>query len=321
MRCAPRAVAVPFVSAAEIRRVARQECNYDADLFRATITCVESLPAMRAKQLHAVELELHNQSEVVWPGEGLGVPEVHVSYHWLRESGEVYKRDGLRTPLPRTVRPDEFVRLIAQICAPSEPGNYILHWDLVIEGVAWFSDHDFVGHTVRVPVQECLVEEISIDEFTRCGPLAKYLRASAKIPGWLRGKEAKAMASVVSSLSDDCVVVEIGSFLGSSSVLLAGARKLRGSGKLYCVDPFDGSGDAFSVPIYNNLLAANGGKPLRQCFDENIHVLIWRTGWKSTKVVRTKSQGAGGIRLTYCFWTDITLLREHDWRTKAGLQC
>jgi hypothetical protein len=80
-----------------------------------------------------------------------------------------------------------------------------------------------------------------------------------------------AMASVISSLPDDCVVVEIGSFLGSSSVLLAGARKLRGSGKLHCVDPFDGSGDAFSVPIYNNLLDANGVKPLRQCFDENIH--------------------------------------------------
>ena len=64
-------------------------------------------------------------------------------------------------------------------------------------------------------------KEISVSEFTRYGPLAKYLQASAKIPGWLRGEEAKTMASVVSSLPDDCVVVEIGSFLGSSSVLLA----------------------------------------------------------------------------------------------------
>jgi len=114
-------------------------------------------------------------------------------------------------------------------------------------------------------------KEISVSEFTRYGPLTKYLQASAKIPGWLRGEEAKTMASVVSSLPDDCVVVEIGSFLGSSSVLLAGALKLRGSGKLHCVDPFDGSGDAFSVPVYKVILDANGGKPLRQCFDENIH--------------------------------------------------
>ena len=122
-----------------------------------------------------------------------------------------------------------------------------------------------------VPVQERWVEEISVEELARYGPLAEYMRASAKIPGWLRGEEAKAMASLVSSLPDNCVVVEIGSFLGSSSVLLGAALKLRGSGKLHCVDPFDGSGDAFSVPIYNNILEGNGGKPLRQCFHENIH--------------------------------------------------
>jgi predicted O-methyltransferase YrrM len=114
-------------------------------------------------------------------------------------------------------------------------------------------------------------KEISDSDAAGHGPLTKYLRASAKIPGWLRGKEAKTMASVVSSLPDDCVVVEIGSFLGSSSILLAGALKLRGSGKLHCVDPFDASGDAFSVPIYKDLLDANEEKPLRQCFDENIH--------------------------------------------------
>ena len=101
--------------------------------------------------------------------------------------------------------------------------------------------------------------------------ISSFSQASAKIPGWLRGEEAKTMASVVSSLPDDCVVVEIGSFLGSSSVLLAGALKLRGSGKLHCVDPFDGSGDAFSVPIYKDILAVSEGKTLRQRFDENIH--------------------------------------------------
>ncbi len=114
-------------------------------------------------------------------------------------------------------------------------------------------------------------KEISDSDAARHGPLTKYLQASARIPGWLRGEEAKTMASVVSSLPDNCVVVEIGSFLGSSSVLLGGALKLRGSGKLHCVDPFDGSGDAFSVPVYKDILDANGGKPLRQCFDENIH--------------------------------------------------
>jgi len=45
---------------------------------------------------------------------------------------------------------------------------------------------------------------------------------------------------------------------------------VRGSGKVHCVDPFDCSGDAFSVPVYQNLLAAVGGGSLRQRFEENI---------------------------------------------------
>jgi predicted O-methyltransferase YrrM len=65
------------------------------------------------------------------------------------------------------------------------------------------------------------------------------------------------------------VVVEIGSFLGKSAVLLAGARKRRGSGRVHCVDPFDASGDAFSTPVYRSLAAADA-RPLRQRFQANI---------------------------------------------------
>jgi predicted O-methyltransferase YrrM len=64
--------------------------------------------------------------------------------------------------------------------------------------------------------------------------------------------------------------VQIGTFFGSAAVLLAGARKLRGSGKLYCIDPFDCSGDDFSVPHYTRLLAEAGGGGLREHFEHNI---------------------------------------------------
>jgi predicted O-methyltransferase YrrM len=65
------------------------------------------------------------------------------------------------------------------------------------------------------------------------------------------------------------VIVEIGSFLGGSAVLLAGARKLRGSGFVHCVDPFDGSGDAFSTPYYREIVDGNFQRIRRQ-FDANI---------------------------------------------------
>jgi predicted O-methyltransferase YrrM len=100
---------------------------------------------------------------------------------------------------------------------------------------------------------------------------------SRRIHGWTRGEEAIALAELSRSLPPDAVIIEIGAFLGSSTVLLAGPRKLRGSGKVVSIDPFDGSGDAFSVPFYKEIIASLD-KSQRQCFDENIrraHLEKW----------------------------------------------
>jgi len=100
--------------------------------------------------------------------------------------------------------------------------------------------------------------------------LAAYLRLSETIPGWIRYEEAKALARTAYSLEGDAVIVEIGSFFGSSTVFLAGSRKLKGAGKVHCVDPFDGSGDSFSVPHYNAIILAFGARSPREHFERNI---------------------------------------------------
>lgn len=100
----------------------------------------------------------------------------------------------------------------------------------------------------------------------RWGKLGRYVWLSRQIPGWTRGAEAVALARASQSLAEGAVVVEIGSLLGSFAVLLADARKLRGSGKVHCIDPFDASGDAFSEPIYQAIHNSLTGS-LRLCFD------------------------------------------------------
>jgi len=50
---------------------------------------------------------------------------------------------------------------------------------------------------------------------------------------------------------------------------LAGARKLRGSGRVHCIDPFDASGDSFSAPIYHALQASSTAS-LRDRFEMNL---------------------------------------------------
>jgi predicted O-methyltransferase YrrM len=106
-------------------------------------------------------------------------------------------------------------------------------------------------------------------DWLRWGAKGHYIARARRIAGWVRGPEAVALASYSSALPAGAVIVEIGSFLGGSAVLLAGARKLQRSGQVHCVDPFDASGDAFSAPIYEIIGAAGGGS-LRQHFDINI---------------------------------------------------
>jgi hypothetical protein len=62
------------------------------------------------------------------------------------------------------------------------------------------------------------------------GTLQDYYDYAANLPTWTLGEEAQAIAEASFNMPDDGVVVEICAFLGAGTVLLAGARKLRGSG-------------------------------------------------------------------------------------------
>jgi predicted O-methyltransferase YrrM len=100
--------------------------------------------------------------------------------------------------------------------------------------------------------------------------LEVFRRLSEAIPGWTRGEEARELLNTSYSLSAAAVIVEIGSFFGSGAILLAGPRRIRGSGLVHCVDPFDGSGDSFSVPHYQRILSEFGSGSLRDDFEKNI---------------------------------------------------
>ncbi len=68
---------------------------------------------------------------------------------WARFGGHLFRNDGTRTPvdfdwlrvaLPEDVRPEQSIRLVVQLPPVNEPGRYMIAFDLVIEGVAWFAD-------------------------------------------------------------------------------------------------------------------------------------------------------------------------------------
>jgi predicted O-methyltransferase YrrM len=116
-----------------------------------------------------------------------------------------------------------------------------------------------------------------IHDWLKWGARGRYIARSRRIPGWMREAEAVALAAYSSRLPADAVIVEIGSFLGGSAIVLAGARKLQRSGQVHCIDPFDASGDPFSAPIYKIIGATRGGS-LQQRFAANIRKAGLR-GW------------------------------------------
>ena len=64
---------------------------------------------------------------------------MNLSYHWADAQGRTVVWDGVRTKLPGPVAPGQSVTVNATVRFPSAGGQYVLRWDLVEEGVSWFS--------------------------------------------------------------------------------------------------------------------------------------------------------------------------------------
>jgi hypothetical protein len=84
-----------------------------------------------------VPITLGNTSNFTWPAGGAN--PVTLSYHWLNSAGQTVVWDGLRTSLPADVPAGQLTQVQANLQFPSAAGNYTLRWDLVQEGVTWFS--------------------------------------------------------------------------------------------------------------------------------------------------------------------------------------
>lgn len=65
---------------------------------------------------------------------------VRLGYHLYDSSGHMVVLDGKRTELPAALKPGERIRLELQVESPDQPGEYMLHVELVKEGAFWFGE-------------------------------------------------------------------------------------------------------------------------------------------------------------------------------------
>lgn len=86
-----------------------------------------------------VQIPLRNTGLATW--QAGGDHPVRLSYHWIDAWGTPVVWDGPRSALPFDVAPGAEVLVAAAVRAPETPGAYTLAWDMVQDGIGWFSGH------------------------------------------------------------------------------------------------------------------------------------------------------------------------------------
>jgi hypothetical protein len=112
---------------------------------------IERPARLTAGETVEVKLRLRNEGSKTWANSGAN--QMRLGYEWFTAEGEKIGLPDLRTALPKEVRPGQEVTLdAAQLQAPPDPGNYVLRWDVIEEGVAWFWWHDSPREEIAVEV-------------------------------------------------------------------------------------------------------------------------------------------------------------------------
>jgi hypothetical protein len=98
-----------------------------------------TLGAVAASVTTVVPMTVTNTSDFGWTS-----PQFALSYHIYDSSNKLVVWDGVRTQLAATIVAGQSAQLQAVLALPSAAGSYIVKWDMVQEGVAWFSQKGVV---------------------------------------------------------------------------------------------------------------------------------------------------------------------------------
>ena len=112
---------------------------------RARIDVHRPMPGLplfgRSKRQLRLETEVRNLSSRPFPAQASYERRlVRLGAQLCASDGSVTNRDHARAWLPRTLGPDESVKVAIDVPTPESSGRYALKFDLVCEGVNWFEN-------------------------------------------------------------------------------------------------------------------------------------------------------------------------------------
>jgi hypothetical protein len=124
--------------------------------YRIVWTPLVAPAALAPGERFDLPVTFQNAGDVEWPATGRGdLYVVRLSQRWLRANGELVADYGaLRIDLPVPVPAGQSTKLWAALVAPSVPGDYVVQFDLVHEGVTWFADRGAAKQFLALKVRQ-----------------------------------------------------------------------------------------------------------------------------------------------------------------------
>jgi uncharacterized membrane protein len=125
--------------------------DYRGGLYRSAIVEYRGPTRLKADKMYEVGVVLENRGTQSW--ETAGPYPINLNYHWWTADGTPVEWYGLPTLLSQVVKPGEVHPQEARFVTPTQPGDYVLEWDLVHEGRTWFGDQGSITLRVEVTVE------------------------------------------------------------------------------------------------------------------------------------------------------------------------
>ncbi|UCC39929.1 MAG: hypothetical protein JSV96_00240 [Candidatus Aminicenantes bacterium] len=127
--------------------------------------------SFEGERLH-LHFRIKNTGRDVWSSRGKN--PCLLSYHLLDQQGKTIKYDNRRFPLPRKVSPSRTVEMTVTLGSPLEEGKYILEFDMLREGIAWFKDYGAKTSKITLSVKRKKWPEDKYDLSLDYGKYTKF---------------------------------------------------------------------------------------------------------------------------------------------------
>ena len=125
--------------------------------FQAQLSIKNQPATLKTYQVFKAEMVIKNNSPVIWPSQRGKEGDrnwIRLAYRWYDLSGNPLSIPIERTNLPHDLEPQQQVEVVAKVVPPEKPGEYLLEFDMVQEGVEWFKSEKSPACIFKVKVEE-----------------------------------------------------------------------------------------------------------------------------------------------------------------------